>query len=282
MRKYLFLCLCFLACSNSGDGPLNAFDETKKWYGDGFYLGAELSLGRKAHSTNDTLPVELKNIWVQSHCYWDSINGFSEVQDNLWHLSFRIPLVSSADINCATAQFFDTTLLVAPAKSWENIEKIIIWGADTAVALSLEEPELSFTQKYEVVLDSVFLLAGENQDSSFSVVLDSTFLADKPVLQGENPWVYRYTDTLSEEPQRFTFWVEKLPSKSFYNRTKSNFLGNLRLEFWRELFVCEQLDSLSELCQAQNYAVWDLENNEEVLDSEFIAQLVQQIGLEGE
>jgi hypothetical protein len=180
---YLFLALSLVlvwGCTQSKDGPMNATDSNTS--GAGFYLGAELDSGRIVHSIHDTLLVRLDSLWIISRCYLQSIDEVGGVfaADSAYRMVFSLPLAYDPRSSCPTADLsLDTLIPVAPKSEWSAVNKFYLYGVADSLALLLDSSQggvtLSEDDYRSEIKDSIWLMDGYNQDSLYSMTLDSLF-----------------------------------------------------------------------------------------------------------
>jgi len=208
------LCSLFLSCSEPNDGPMSAWDSGQQYPGTGFYLHASLDSGRRVHSLQDTLPVQLDSMWIISSCALRDIQLQSQTQGDEFRIHLQLNLLSNGDVNCPVSPLqLDSLVKIGPQSAWSNGGRLIIMGALESAVINSDTTRIPYLQdayRYSVPKDSIWLMNGANVDTAYTFLFDSLFNdpSQPKRLTGAGPWVTQYlrntqvvVDTLRLTPQ---------------------------------------------------------------------------------
>lgn len=189
--------LFLISCTQDSDGPMKAWDSGEHYQGQGLYFAGNLDYGRRVHAKGDSLPVRMDSLWVVSTCYLKSLTPVAESQGETLYLGFRLWLESDASILCPASPIGgDTTILLPPNSDWNSLSRIFLRGAVDSVAIDTVDRTAPLTDqdRFGSLVDSIWVLAGRNEDSTFTFVFDSSFSDYQKLPQqvGDGPWVLRF------------------------------------------------------------------------------------------
>ncbi len=188
-----------IACSQSGDGPMDSWSSGDVMEGQGFYLAGDLDSGRRVHALHDSLYVGINSLWLVSKCYLQKVDPFAVTQDDHMYYGMRLRLRSDASIECPASPLGNDTVLVLPSDAkWSETSQIFLRGAIDSLAVDKDSnprtAPLTDLERFGRNVDSIWILDGSNTDSLFKFTFDSSFadLEKLPKKVGKNPYVVRF------------------------------------------------------------------------------------------
>ncbi|HSQ40741.1 MAG TPA: hypothetical protein VLM37_00515 [Fibrobacteraceae bacterium] len=211
-----FASVLLMACTWSGDGPMEATDgDLSGW---GFYLAGELDSGRRVHAAGDTLLVELDSLWLVSVCYLDSVGVRVGTVDSALTLEFVLHLSYDPDANCAASDLAtDSLFRLLPDSSWLSMDRMLLYGAEADQAMDTLSDSLGHSLasldsagRYGALLDTIWLRDGTNEDTTFYIELDSNFTDYHlfPLVNGDSPWVVRYLHSYTAGSDYWRYYTQ--------------------------------------------------------------------------
>ena len=107
---FVFGLLLVVACTQDDDGPIDIYNASDVFGGEGFFLSAELDSGSLIHLADDTLYIHLDSIWSFSNCALKSITIDTAWRDTALELEPIIQYQTKKE-DCASPMFRPDTVL---------------------------------------------------------------------------------------------------------------------------------------------------------------------------
>ncbi len=189
----LFFLFFFGSCSMSDDGAIPIYNDGEQYEGMGFVLSASLDSGNKIHLIQDTLHLQLSEIWSLANCYLEEIVLEETLRDSLLILAPQIK-IKTVPQDCASPFFHPDTVLRLPVKdSWRSAKKIYVEG----LPRNQLDPGSRDTAS---VKDSIWLRSGTFTRDSLMIYTDSLFADPRhfPRKTAGDTALLRVADSLSE------------------------------------------------------------------------------------
>ncbi|MBQ3839317.1 MAG: hypothetical protein II819_05125 [Fibrobacter sp.] len=185
---FVFGLLLVVACTQDDDGPIDIYNSTDVFGGEGFFLSAELDSGSLIHLADDTLYIHLDSIWSFSNCALKSITIDTAWRDTALELEPIIQYQTKKE-DCASPMFRPDTILkvLFDRNSLKGISQIEIYN------------------DVDSLLDTILVRHGSFSLDTFKVYIDSLFDSIKtlPLRTKGSPSFLKVLDSLTP---RVYYW----------------------------------------------------------------------------